>query len=567
MKQRAPLFLAFVLPGVLWLAGCHAGPPGGAEVSGHRPNVVPAPVESPPPGERAEAFARFATGYSYELNEKPERAFDEYYKSVQLDPGNDSLVVDVARHLLQKHEFEPAWKLLARSASRPDADGTVLAWYSRACLALSKTNEAEASALEAIKRSPDALDGYESLFRFYTSQDRRQDSLRVLLRAEKVQDPGGPFLLGLADAFEIWLRSSPKEAATIKPKILQLLKKAAEETFEDPVMRQRLADQLLARGEAKLAGKIYLDLLDEFQDTPGIRDNLREKLANIYLQGQDRKKAAAQLEAIVRDNPTRYPQAYFFLGSMAFDAKDFPKAADYFSKLLVIAPDLEEPYYDLALIKITLDKPGEAMEILDKARSRFQQSFRGEFFTALALCKLKNFSEAIRHFNTAEVVGTGTDPKRVDAAFYFQFGAACERNKDFPEAERNFLKSLQIQPRFAECLNYLGYMWADRNEKLDRALELIQKAVELQPKNGAYLDSMGWVLYRLKRYDESLNYELKAVQYLEEPDPSLYDHLGDIYLALGQAVKAREAWEKSVKIEPSEEIRKKLQSLAAKTPS
>jgi Tfp pilus assembly protein PilF len=91
---------------------------------------------------------------------------------------------------------------------------------------------------------------------------------------------------------------------------------------------------------------------------------------------------------------------------------------------------------------------------------------------------------------------------------------------------------------------------------------LIGQAVQIQPKNGAYLDSMGWVFYRLKRYDEALKYELQAVQNLEEPDPSVYDHLGDIYTALNQIGKAREAWQKSLKIEPSEEIRKKLEAAA-----
>jgi tetratricopeptide (TPR) repeat protein len=562
MKQRRSVIFSLLLSGVTWLAGCQTGPPAGATQHSARGQSPALAEDNLPPEQRAEAYARFATGYSYELSERPDRAFEEYYKTVQLDPSNDGLVVDVARHLLERRQIEQAWKLLARSAKRADADGTVYAWYSRACLALGKTNEAEAAGIEAVRRSPDALDGYESLFRFYSSHERQADALKVLLRAEKAPDPSGPFLLGLADEFEIWLRSSPKEAASIKPKVLSLLKRAAEESFDDPVLRQRLADQLLARGESKTAGKLYLELLDEFEDSPGIREALRERLAGIYLQSKDPKKASAQLEAIVRDNPTRYPQAYYLLGSMAFDARDYGKAADYFSKLKVISPDLDEAYYDLALVKITVDQPTEALEILDQARSRFQQSFRGEFFTALAFVKTKNFAESVRHFNTAEVVGKATEPKRIDAPFYFQFGAACERNKQYEEAERNFLKALKLQPRFAECLNYLGYMWADRNEKLDRALDLIGQAVQIQPKNGAYLDSMGWVFYRLKRYDEALKYELQAVQNLEEPDPSVYDHLGDIYTALNQIGKAREAWQKSLKIEPSEEIRKKLEAAA-----
>jgi tetratricopeptide (TPR) repeat protein len=75
---------------------------------------------------------------------------------------------------------------------------------------------------------------------------------------------------------------------------------------------------------------------------------------------------------------------------------------------------------------------------------------------------------------------------------------------------------------------------------------MIEKAVELEPKNAAYLDSLGWVLFKLKLPSESLPYLLKAIEQSKEPDPTLYDHLGDVYAELKQSEKARETWEKSL---------------------
>ena len=109
-------------------------------------------------------------------------------------------------------------------------------------------------------------------------------------------------------------------------------------------------------------------------------------------------------------------------------------------------------------------------------------------------------------------------------------------------------------------MNYLGYMWAEHAMKLDQARELIEKAVKAEPKNTAFLDSMAWVLFKLKQPKEALPYALKAAELSEQPDATVYDHIGDIYAALKELDKAREAWRKSLSVEKNEEISKKLES-------
>ncbi len=98
-----------------------------------------------------------------------------------------------------------------------------------------------------------------------------------------------------------------------------------------------------------------------------------------------------------------------------------------------------------------------------------------------------------------------------------------------------FRKCLELDAEFAEALNYLGYMWADLGNNLEEALELIQRAVDLEPDNAAYLDSLGWVLFRLGRAEDAVIWLERAVELSSEPDPTLYDHLGDVYEALGRS--------------------------------
>jgi tetratricopeptide (TPR) repeat protein len=165
----------------------------------------------------------------------------------------------------------------------------------------------------------------------------------------------------------------------------------------------------------------------------------------------------------------------------------------------------------------------------------------------------------LNHFTAAEIVATARDTNRLTHLFYFEVGATCERAGDFVQAEKHFEKCLQLSPDFAEAQNYLGYMWAERGEKLDRARELIDKALKAEPKNAAYLDSMAWVLFKLNRPQEALVFIEKALDLSKkEEDAELYNHLGDIKAALGKTDEAREAWRKSVSIEKNESVQKKL---------
>ncbi|MGV3754750.1 MAG: tetratricopeptide repeat protein, partial [Verrucomicrobiota bacterium] len=159
-----------------------------------------------------------------------------------------------------------------------------------------------------------------------------------------------------------------------------------------------------------------------------------------------------------------------------------------------------------------------------------------------------------------EAMARATAPERLTHLFYFQLGAAYERNKEHAEAVKYFEKCLEMEPDFAEALNYLGYMWAERGENLERAKILIEKALKQEPENAAFLDSMAWVLFKLNQPKPALDWMLKAMKHIEEEDATLYDHLGDIYASMKDYPKAREAWEKSLKIEVSDEVKKKLES-------
>ncbi len=128
-----------------------------------------------------------------------------------------------------------------------------------------------------------------------------------------------------------------------------------------------------------------------------------------------------------------------------------------------------------------------------------------------------------------------------DWRFYYVRGIAYERAKMWPEAEADFLKALELNPDQPQVLNYLGYSWIDMDMHLERALEMIEKAVEAQPQDGYIIDSLGWAFYKLGRIDEAVETLERAVMLLPN-DPEINDHLGDAYWKAGRKLEAQFQW-------------------------
>lgn len=506
-----------------------------------------------------DAHAHYAAGVVHEINLEPESALEDYYNAAMLDPTNQALVLDVAQQFLQAKRPDKALDLLNRAASNSSASSSVFAELGFVYSKLGRTNEAIAAGQSAIRRDPRSLAGYQSLFLEYIQNRQIPQIWNMLDDAFRVKGTDAEFLVGLAELyFHLGIESPPQKAKT-NERALATLQRAAKLKPTDLRQKLRLADGFNLLGKTEDAARLYEEIVQQLPENSPQFDSVRAKLADIYLHNHDTKRAAEQLEAIVRDNPTD-AQTYYILGGIAYDGTNYTKAAEYFKNAILFSPDFESAYYNLATAFMGADKPASALETLDKAHRRFPQNFTGEYLSGMAYNQQKDYTNALKHFTAAEVVAKNSSPDRLTDAFYFQLGATYERIGDYTQAEKYFLNSLQLDPNSSETLNYLGYMWAEHGLKLDKAKDLISKALKAEPKNAAYLDSMAWVLYKLDQPKPALDYELKAIQFSEEEDATVYDHLGDIYHALGKQDKARQAWSKSVSLEANDEVRKKLES-------
>jgi len=151
----------------------------------------------------------------------------------------------------------------------------------------------------------------------------------------------------------------------------------------------------------------------------------------------------------------------------------------------------------------------------------------------------EKYLESAEAYTAALEITGGTSP--ADWRFYYVRGIAYERAKEWPKAEVDFQRALELNPDQPQVLNYLGYSWIDMDMHLDEALEMIETAVEAQPNDGYIIDSLGWAFYKLGRMDEAVETLERAVMLLPS-DPEINDHLGDAYWKVGRRLEARFQW-------------------------
>jgi tetratricopeptide (TPR) repeat protein len=173
------------------------------------------------------------------------------------------------------------------------------------------------------------------------------------------------------------------------------------------------------------------------------------------------------------------------------------------------------------------------------------------YYHGVALSQIKRHEEAMRAFERALVEAGNSQPDLLNADFYFDYGTAAEQAGQYVKATELFRKSIELDPsNAARSYNYLGYMWIERSENLEEAGQFIHRALEMEPSNGAYVDSLGWLYFRLGKYDEALTELLRAAELLPEPDSVVYEHIGDTYDKLGKKSEAFLYWQKALQLNP-----------------
>ena len=516
---------------------------------------------------KADALADFVEGARLEENAEMEKALAAYQRVLNVDPGQAELALRVAALLSRQEDFPRAIDVLKDAIkAKPKEPAPYLQLAFIYAKYLKKTEQALKFVNQAIVLDPLNFDAYQRLYEIELVAGAPEKAVMALDRAARVKsdDPSFWIRLGKLYASIIFKSETEPKPEDIK-RVNGFFERAVEHAGEDSAVLKDVADYYAASQQIAEAIPLYLKVVELQPDDA----NAREKLATGFVLTNQRGKAIEMLQEIIKLHPERY-QPYDLLAQLldesarAFEranqpdqAKaEFAKAAANYEQSLLINPNRANTYLRLAELLIAPLKESErAVKILTEARRRFPGAPEFSYFLAIALREAKHPQQAVVIFEEALNEAQGENEEVLNARFYFDYGAAADQAGLYDKAGDLFKKSISLDPtNAAEACNYVGFMWAEHNMHLDEAEEMVGRALQFDPNNGAYLDSLGWVHYRKGKYEEALAELMRAAQNLTRHDPVVFEHIGDTYSKLNRVPQALEYWQKAIGLAPENKL-------------
>ena len=495
-----------------------------------------------------------------------------YYKqALAFDPGDHSLQQSLMLSLIAQGRFEESLPYADKLKAVPEVER-----FSRLALAVDSFNKKDFSKAEywlklSLESDLDRLisgvmtgwakegagDGAEALAFVDTLEGPEWFGLFKSYHRALIADAAG--LADKADAAyaetvqnvaaggaapETWLRCAEAYAGFLarrgeKDKALAILDQADQFSpgkVEIAALRARIKKgekiEPLIAGPSDGASEILLDLATALNRGGG------EPFVRLYLE---------YALALRPDSDAVLVQ----LAAVAEQLKDGQKAIDFYRRVPDASPLKELADLQLGLNLADLDRHDEAIKHLKALLEKHPDDMRAYLALGGVYASKEDFRSAADLYDKA--VARLKEPKPADWNIFYQRGIAYERLKEWPKAEPNFRKALELNPDQPQVMNYLGYSWVDMNRNLKEGLAMIQKAVDLRPSDGYIVDSLGWAYYRLGRYDDAVREMERAVS-LKPEDPVLNDHLGDAYWRVGRKLEATFQWNHARDMKPDPDV-------------
>jgi len=500
-----------------------------------------AALSAPPRAEEAatdeigRAYYYFSLAQQDRLARRYREAVTHLGSAVSFDPGSGALRLELAR----------------------------LYWMLR-----NTTNDFEANALEqgeqAVLLEPDALEVHRFLALVYSEragQDRGSLDKAILHheRALALTEEGDR-KAGRLDLGKLYQQAGrPVDAVRVLEDLVH----------DDPRSVQGLYWLAMAYAGDRRLGEAVAPLEAAIELSPE-SIHLSEALAELHERRGDLRAAIEATRFLISNAPDSLLH-YIRLARLYRGIGDLTAALEVYDRAETVARSGADPDYRSAVAELRLARtevlleagqPKEALRVVNEALEDDPESVR----LGLALGQLK-YRTGDRDGGIATLnalLDARPGDARVKGAVsdaFLTLGAMQEQDGDQADSERLLERSIEVNPENDTALNFLGYMWADRDVNLDQSIRYIERALRIRGEVGAYLDSLGWAYYRQGRYDKAEGYLARAAQ-MEPEESEIHDHLGDLYHAMGKVPEAIQAWEKAVAVgaEDVDAIRAKIRS-------
>lgn len=531
------------------------------------------------------------------------RAIREYEQVTRLDPGNAEAWAFLADLYESKKETAKQIQALERWAAAPVSSevfynrltsselSTERAYHqlSQLYLALGKTKEAIDAARRAYEMEPESPEYASNLIRTLRQAPSIADELQIYAQLSRTADTP-PLQIGYGAAqvragqytqaverLHAAVRRDPTNSSAVSLLAIAL-RRAGRRQEAVEALKQGIAQ---AEESAKSALRISLaETCDEMGRSEEALAQYEQLFDSLIAQG----KPEAQAISLLSDVTSRLVRLYLRVGNRQKLQSVYARA----QKLL----GETSPLLDSITIE-TLREEGRKREALEQTRAAArrhpeERSFR--FTEALLLSETGNFTESAELLRS--MIADHPEASAEDASVYLILSSVQLQTGQFTEAEASVRRALELNPsddnlmihlssvqdkagrhkdsektlrevlqrdpENATALNNLGYFLAGRGERLEEAVRLIERAVNIEPTNGNFLDSLGWANYKLGRLEQA-RLQLEKAKLYARNNATIYEHLGDVLRDLGRVSEARKHWEKALQlsVEASEVARLK----------
>jgi len=507
-------------------------------------------------------------GQLYTVKHQPDKAEAEFKTAESIEPESEEVVLNLARLYAESGNTQQAVKAIEAvpaDARTPKMEFTLGALYDQ----LKQPKDAIAAYKRAEDMQPGDLQTLDALAQALLNNDQLDEALKQY-KALADADPDNS-LDALVHIGEIERRQGKYEEALAT---IRKARKIDPTSLEAGFNEGLLLDILDRLDEATQTYQQMVDATshangaytDEEKNNRGI---FLDRLGSVEMEQNKVDQAIATYQKLIDMGGSSAVRGYQEQVDTYRQAHEFDKSLEVAKKAVAADPKDRDLKLTLAA---ELSDQGKADEGLAMAKGLLDGATPDEqrgIWIAIGQIdvRLHRWKDAEDAFDKAEPLSTKKDDR---IYMIFLRGELAERQKHLEQAEQYFRQALDLDPKNAATLNYLGYMLADRGVKLPEALKMIRQAVDIEPMNGAYLDSLGWVYFKMGEYELAEDNLRQAVS-RDQVDPTVHMHLGDLYEKTGRIRLAAAQWELSLAefaksapadVEPTDvaKVQKKLES-------
>ena len=488
--------------------------------------------------EPNDAFSLLWLARLYRFQNKHAEAEKVLRQVLAHESDNGPALEQLSQLLIDQGRSQEAIDLLTHAAgdtASPDIYDLLGDAYSQA----KDYPNAEKAYQQAIAGDPDDPGHRHGLAQALLSQDKYAEALEQFNELAELEPGTSENFLRAAQLYRRLGQYQQAEASLARAK--QLAPGSLEILYNEALLYEDQAHY-------DDAVKVLTDAIAGIKSQTGGEGNpsalaiLYEQLGNAYKQQRNFPAALATFEEMGKLNPDSHKRAQVLTIETYQESHDIDRAIAEAKKALDESPDSRELTVTLAMLYGEKSDTVAALQLLQgllKGNDTDQDIYLD---IAQVDSRGRKYGDAEQSALKAEQMEHESGGKEMA---WYVLGAIYERQKKFDEAEQQFRKILDANPKNGPALNYYGYMLADRGVRVAEAASLIQRALKEEPNNGAYLDSLGWAYFKQNKLTEAEELLRRAIE-REGDDPTILSHLADVYLKLGQNERAADLFERSL---------------------